>query len=71
MLDVVTPGATLPSVVGRLRVGRPGLRQLYMSGHSGEMLRDRGMVRIGPDFLQKPFTVDTLARKVREVLDRA
>jgi two-component system, cell cycle sensor histidine kinase and response regulator CckA len=70
LLDVVTPGAPMAAVVDRLRAGNPALRQLYMSGHSGEMLRGRGMARIGPDFLQKPFTVDTLARKVRDILDR-
>ncbi len=70
VLDFITPGASSATVIERLRARRPDVRHLHISGHPGEMLRDRGLVRLGRDFLQKPFTVDALARKVREVLDR-
>jgi two-component system cell cycle sensor histidine kinase/response regulator CckA len=69
MEDVVVPGVPAPSVVRRLTGARPGLKVLYMSGYTDELIRQHGLLRLGPDFLQKPFTVDALARKVRELLD--
>jgi CheY-like chemotaxis protein len=67
--DVVVPGLPALSVVQRLTAARPGLKVLYTSGYTDELIRQHGLLRLGPDFLQKPFTVDALARKVRELLD--
>jgi two-component system, cell cycle sensor histidine kinase and response regulator CckA len=64
--DVVMPGMTGPEVADALASERPGMRILLMSGYSELPLEDAGVA-----FLQKPFRPRELARKVREVLDRA
>ncbi|HEU5040788.1 MAG TPA: response regulator, partial [Gemmatimonadales bacterium] len=51
----------------RLITERPDLRVLYMSGYADGETAVRGLAA-GAAYLQKPFTSDTLARKVREVL---
>ena len=48
---------------------RPGLKVLYMSGYADNAIAPHGVLEEGTPFLQKPFTPDALARKVREVLD--
>jgi FixJ family two-component response regulator len=55
-------------LVEHLRVERPHLRVLYMSGYSTDLLR-RDRDRTYAHFLQKPFTRDSLARAVRACLD--
>jgi|GEM_PF-2191160 len=70
ILDAVTPGASATAIAAELRADRPHLRELLVSGHPDEVLRERGVVTADRDFLPKPFTVDALARKVREILDR-
>jgi FixJ family two-component response regulator len=45
------------------------LRVLYMSGYTDDAILRHGVTELGTAFLQKPFTADTLARKVREVLE--
>jgi PAS domain S-box-containing protein len=68
--DVVMPGASGPVLYDRLSERWPLLKVLYMSGYTGEtMIRDHGLDSTDA-FMQKPFTADGLARKVREVLDR-
>jgi two-component system, cell cycle sensor histidine kinase and response regulator CckA len=67
--DVVMPGMSGPEMVGRLLAKRPQMRVLYVSGYSQDALR-RGAPGAEHDLLQKPFTPDLLARKVREILDR-
>jgi two-component system cell cycle sensor histidine kinase/response regulator CckA len=67
LTDVVMPQMRGGELARRLRQGRPGLKTLFMSGYlDGEAL-------LGADgsaaFLQKPFTLDELAHKVRELLD--
>jgi len=70
LTDVVMPQMSGPALVSRLRVLRPEIVVLYMSGYSeGEGLRDTGAG--SRDYLQKPFSIEELAHKVREVLGRA
>jgi signal transduction histidine kinase/ActR/RegA family two-component response regulator len=47
----------------------PGLPVLFMSGYTGEDVRSRGLLEGSAPFVQKPFTADALARRVRTMLD--
>ena len=67
--DVVMPGMAGPELASRLVERRPGLKVIYMSGYTDDALDRRGVPEAGAAFLQKPFTRDTLARAIREVLD--
>jgi hypothetical protein len=49
---------------------RPGLKVIYMSGSTGEAIVHHGVLKPGISFLNKPFTSETLGRKIREVLDQ-
>ena len=69
--DVVMPKMNGPSLVARLREIRPGLKALMISGYTGDAILPRGIDAAQMPFLEKPFTVKSLARKVREVLDGA
>ena len=69
--DVVMPQMSGPALAARLRALRPEVRSLYMSGYSeGGGLR-RESVEGTADYLQKPFSLEGLADKVREILDRS
>ena len=47
----------------------PGLKVLYMSGYTEDVITHRGVVDEGIQFIQKPFAVQALGAKVREVLE--
>ncbi|MCX6360052.1 MAG: ATP-binding protein [Armatimonadetes bacterium] len=68
--DVMMPGATGPELAKSLVEARPGLRCLFMSGYTSDIIRELGAAGVGDDFLGKPFSRDDLLTKVREVLDR-
>jgi PAS domain S-box-containing protein len=67
--DVVMPESEGAPLIERLKVARPALRVLYMSGYADETVAKHGILLAKVPFLQKPFTRPGLARKVREVLD--
>ncbi|MDQ3997137.1 MAG: PAS domain S-box protein [Gemmatimonadota bacterium] len=67
--DVVMPGLSGRELVGRLRIMRPKLRVLFVSGYTEEGVRRQGVLEPGAAYLEKPFTPERLLRKVREVLD--
>jgi CheY-like chemotaxis protein/two-component sensor histidine kinase len=66
--DVVMPEMSGPELAQQLLADRPGLKVVYMSGYaSGSLAAD--VLNAGDVFLQKPFRLDELGLKVREVLD--
>jgi PAS domain S-box-containing protein len=68
--DVVMPGMSGRELAKLLSVERPAMRALYVSGYTDHEIVQNGQLEPGLAFLQKPFSPDTLARKVREELDR-
>jgi CheY-like chemotaxis protein len=69
LTDVVMPGASGPELARRLAPLRPEARVLFMSGYTGEAVVHHGLAAPGIHYIQKPFTPEALAAKVREVLD--
>jgi len=69
--DVVMPNMGGPDLAARLQEVRPSIKVIYMSGYSE--YTSAGHARVGPltAFLQKPFSLEMLGRKVREVLDES
>ncbi len=68
LTDVVLPGQSGRALVDELRVNTPGLRALFMSGYTEDTMARHG-VGAQVEFLHKPFTVASLTRRVRDVLD--
>jgi DNA-binding response OmpR family regulator len=68
LIDVVMPGASGPQVAQRLHETRPDLKVLFMSGFSTEVVVVHGLTE-GDPLLVKPFSLATLSRKVREILE--
>ena len=67
--DVVMPNMGGPEVAVSLAPLLHDMKVLFMSGYTDEAIAQRGILRPGTSFLQKPFRLDALLRKVREVLD--
>jgi PAS domain S-box-containing protein len=68
--DVVMPKISGRELADRIAEIRPEIKVLYMSGYTDNAIVHHGVLGEGMKFIQKPFTVDGLARKVREVLDK-
>jgi PAS domain S-box-containing protein len=66
--DVVMPGMGGRELAKKLLHLRPALAVLYLSGYTEDTILHQGALGPGTAFLQKPFTLQNLARKVREVL---
>jgi two-component system cell cycle sensor histidine kinase/response regulator CckA len=70
LTDVVMPGASGVELTRQLVERRPALKVIYMSGYTEEAIVQHGVLNPGIALLHKPFTSETLGRKIREVLDR-
>ncbi|MFN7951994.1 MAG: PAS domain-containing protein [bacterium] len=68
--DVVMPGLDGRELADAARRGHPSLRVLFTSGYTDDAVLRRGVVQSEVSFLQKPYTTTSLARKIRETLDR-
>lgn len=68
--DVVLPGMNGRELFEKVQEGRPGIKVLFMSGYTENVIAHHGVLEEGTEFIQKPFTIEALTRKVRAVLDR-
>ena len=69
MTDVVMPGMSGRELADRIKSSHPEMKVLYTSGYADDTIVHYGVSRDRVNYLQKPFTMEGLARKVREVLD--
>ena len=69
LTDVVMPEMDGKELTKRLQTVLPDLKVLFMSGYTANVIMHRGILESDVHFLQKPFTVQSLAGKVREILD--
>ena len=70
LTDVIMPGMTGKQTADRLKLVRPEMKVIYMSGHTDEVISRRGMLDAGIDYIGKPFTPESLLRKIRSVLGK-
>jgi two-component system cell cycle sensor histidine kinase/response regulator CckA len=70
LTDVIMPSMNGKELSERVQMLRPGIRVLFTSGYTADAIAHRGVLEAGIDFLEKPFTLDSLAAKIREALDR-
>jgi CheY-like chemotaxis protein len=66
--DVVMPTMNGKDLKEHLERVKPGLRTVFMSGYTADVVAHRGIVEANMPFVQKPFTIEALASKVREAL---
>ena len=68
LTDFIMPGMKGPELAERILAIRPATKVLYMSGYTDKAFTSEAAWEPGPAFLQKPFTPQTLAHKVRKML---
>ena len=71
LTDVVMPGMNGQELATAVKRARPGIRILYMSGYSREMVARHGVMESGAGFIEKAFTAEKLCHTVRELLDHS
>jgi signal transduction histidine kinase/ActR/RegA family two-component response regulator len=69
LTDVVLENMSGQDVAERLLRFRPDMKVLYVSGYADDAIVKHGVLTAGAAFLQKPFTTEALARKIRHVLE--
>ena len=68
LTDVILPGASGRETARQVVATRPSMHVLYMSGYTDDAIVQCGVLEPGLAFIQKPFTAEALARRIREVL---
>jgi CheY-like chemotaxis protein len=70
MTDVIMPEMNGKDLARRLTAAHPGLKTLFMSGYTADVIAHHGILEENVAFIQKPFSMNELAKRVRDVLDR-
>lgn len=69
LTDIVMPDMNGRDLAALVKGRRPGIKHLYMSGYTTDLDAHEEILREGSNFIQKPFRMQELADKVRQVLD--
>jgi two-component system, cell cycle sensor histidine kinase and response regulator CckA len=67
--DVVMPGMNGKQLADRFRSNYPDLKILFMSGYTSDIIAQRGMLETGVNFINKPFSISMLAKKLRLIFE--
>ena len=67
--DVIMPEMNGRELVSLVRKRKPGLKCMFISGYTADVIDRRGKLDEGVQFLQKPFSMKDLAVRVRQALD--
>ncbi len=67
--DVIMPDMNGRDLAAKLQALHPGLKCLFMSGYTADIITERGVLDPGVHFLQKPFTFEDIASKVLDALN--
>jgi two-component system cell cycle sensor histidine kinase/response regulator CckA len=70
LADVVLPNMSGTALAARIKEFRPDLKVLYMSGYTGSLVADHGVLASGGAFIQKPFTKHSLLSELRRVVEQ-
>ncbi len=70
ILDVIMPKKNGKEVYDEIKNHRPGMKALFMSGYTANIIHSKGILKTGINLITKPFTPRSLLQKVREVLDK-
>ncbi len=71
LTDVVMPGMSGRQLADQLIPLHPNLKVVYMSGYTDNAVIHHGVLEEGVNYIQKPFTIDGLMKRMREVLDKS
>jgi two-component system cell cycle sensor histidine kinase/response regulator CckA len=71
LTDLIMPELSGRALAEKVRALRPGIRVLFISGYADDAVRRTGSLEADAAFLEKPFSANDLATKVRETLDAA
>ncbi len=69
LTDVIMPGMSGRELADELRHSRPNVKILYMSGYTHDLVTQEGILETGSELLQKPFSINALMNRVRDILD--
>ena len=69
LTDLVMPGMSGAELARQITQGQPRTKVLLMTGYAADTLKGRGLDKVTQHIVHKPFTLEGLAAKVREVLD--
>ena len=68
LTDVIMPLMNGKELKTRIEKIRPGIKTVFMSGYTANVITEGGILKEGIEFIQKPFTPQILAKKIRDVL---
>ena len=68
LVDVIMPDMKGPEVFAKVAAFHPEIKVIYMSGYTDNVIAHHGILEKGIQFIQKPFTVQDLTSKIREII---
>lgn len=69
MTDVVMPGMSGKELANTLLDQYPGMKCLFMSGYTADVIAEHGILDDGIQFINKPFSIEEVAGKIREIMN--